>query len=60
MTVLCCVCKKEKKDGSWTRTATIEDENVSHGFCPDCYKKQHLFFMEALSRQIEADKEAQL
>jgi len=39
MIVQCCVCKKVRDDGKWTRLddAPIPDTNdVSHGYCPEC------------------------
>jgi len=44
MNVQCCKCKKFKiKNGKWIHNETLEESyglELSHGFCPDCYKEE--------------------
>jgi len=37
MVIQCCVCKKVRVDGHWTRKVPEPlNEPVSHGYCPRC------------------------
>ena len=38
----CCQCKRVWKDGRWAyaRLSQLENNDVSHGYCEDCFSKQ--------------------
>lgn len=36
---LCCICKKVKEGKNWADSSVDIKEIVSHGYCPECYKK---------------------
>ena len=37
MITICCICRKTKKDSRWKKQPIVSDNEVSHGFCPDCF-----------------------
>ncbi|MDA8165726.1 MAG: hypothetical protein M0017_11930 [Desulfobacteraceae bacterium] len=36
---VCCVCHRQKGKNGWERKTTLPCTNVSHGYCPECYRK---------------------
>lgn len=47
MTVQCCVCRRVKDEGRWSRRDTGRNEEVSHTYCPACLHES--------IRQMEAE-----
>lgn len=39
MQTICCVCLKTKNKKGWGRQNVRHDEEISHGYCPDCYRE---------------------
>lgn len=41
MKMICCVCHKTKsqKGWDWVKQSISQTRNLSHGYCPDCYRK---------------------
>jgi len=38
MTKMCCVCRKVEEEGQWSAGRCLgENEQVTHGYCPECY-----------------------
>ncbi len=42
MITACCACQKMKNNGIWLKTPSPVSKIVSHGYCPDCFKKLQL------------------
>ena len=65
MTTVCCICFKTKNNNAWQfqpnnrSIAPYDDELISHGYCPDCYKKQLKVFTHFHTRQLQPGKENQ-
>ena len=57
MTKMCCICNRTQIENSWEVKPTTSGEIVSHGFCPDCYEKQHKVFGSFLKKQLQTNKE---
>jgi hypothetical protein len=36
MLVVCCVCRRVRRDGAWLDETLPSGALVSHGYCPDC------------------------
>jgi len=39
MQTTCCVCHKTKTENRWVRATSPRAKNVSHGYCPRCYRQ---------------------
>ena len=38
MIKMCCVCRKVEEAGQWSTGHCLgENEQVTHGYCPECY-----------------------
>lgn len=48
MTVQCCKCKKVKSSRGWARPAGVLDGDVSHTYCPVCFKQARAEIMEEI------------
>lgn len=58
MTVICCVCQRQKIKGIWKQNTVKKGEMVSHGLCPDCLEDQHKVLFGDSHRQSLTFKEA--
>ena len=36
MTVQCCVCKRIRDEGQWTKREDLGNGMISHTYCPQC------------------------
>lgn len=54
MTRMCCQCHKVEQDGSWAASDRLPGwtEQVSHGYCPECYDKA----LVAIEQYIESKR----
>ncbi|MFZ5774988.1 MAG: hypothetical protein ACOY3Z_05845 [Thermodesulfobacteriota bacterium] len=52
MQVVCCVCQKTKQPNGWKKIAPAPGEEVSHGYCPQCYGE----FMRQVRRFFSASE----
>ncbi|MBU0484977.1 MAG: hypothetical protein KKB30_10745 [Proteobacteria bacterium] len=39
METICCLCHKIKDEKGWSRQFVLKGKKLSHGYCPDCYRK---------------------
>lgn len=39
MQTICCVCHKTKTENRWVRSGPPRGKNISHGYCPRCYRQ---------------------
>lgn len=39
MQIICCVCHKTKNHKGWGKQAARSGAQISHGYCPQCYKQ---------------------
>ncbi len=39
MQTVCCVCRRIKGKRGWLRGKGGAGEEVSHGYCPDCFQR---------------------
>ena len=39
MEVMCCVCNRIKNQSGWCLETYQGNEDISHGYCPDCGEK---------------------
>jgi len=39
MQIICCACQKTKSPSGWTKLTTRAGSQISHGYCPQCYKQ---------------------
>lgn len=39
MQTVCCVCHKTKTEKRWVRSELPQAKNISHGYCPGCYRR---------------------
>lgn len=46
MQVVCCVCQRTKQHNGWKKITVAPEEDVSHGYCPQCYQQ----FMQQVRR----------
>lgn len=51
----CCVCKKIHVDGKWVQPTPeqIDHDNITHGYCEECYKD----FMRTVAEYTSAVRE---
>lgn len=39
MQTVCCICHKTKTEERWVHSGPPRTKNVSHGYCPRCYRR---------------------
>ena len=39
MQKVCCVCAKTDNGSGWSREPLADYRRLSHGYCPDCYRR---------------------
>ncbi|MCK5227298.1 MAG: hypothetical protein KAJ60_10435 [Desulfobulbaceae bacterium] len=39
VSTICCVCHRRKSLKGWVRQFIKQYNTLSHGYCPECYKK---------------------
>lgn len=39
MRMICCMCHKTKSPKGWVREFKPQNAELSHGYCPKCYRK---------------------
>lgn len=39
MQTICCICHKTKTENRWVRSTAPQSKQVSHGYCPRCYRQ---------------------
>lgn len=39
MQTVCCVCQKTKSQAGWIQKQAGKEGRVSHGYCPDCFRR---------------------
>jgi hypothetical protein len=45
ISVVCCVCHRERTPDGWRYTGSLA-KNISHGYCPICYRMAILALKE--------------
>jgi len=62
--IVCCVCKRAMKyNKKWIPISSLQmqllygiiKENISHTYCPTCYKKE-LKAIHNINKQVESEK----
>ena len=36
---ICCICKRKKGESGWEKAVVKPFADLSHGYCPECYRK---------------------
>lgn len=36
---ICCICQRQKGENGWDRAVVKPCTDLSHGYCPECYRK---------------------
>jgi hypothetical protein len=49
---ICCICMRQKGKNGWQETAIESFADLSHGFCPDCYRRTMLDYGLAPGKRL--------
>jgi hypothetical protein len=52
---ICCICQRQKGNNGWERAAAKPCTDLSHGYCPECYREIMIQYglASALDRLLE-------
>jgi hypothetical protein len=57
MITICCVCKKTKKNNLWETRPIPNQTHISHGYCPQCFRKVLTDFKASFSPSLQLHRQ---